>query len=170
MSKVGSSSSPATPRGPSVVVIGNFDGVHYGHQAVLRQARALADSRGLHCVVLTFDPHPSEVLGRGAPPRLTTLARRVELLRAHGATDVAVEPFTMDLAAWTPERFARELLVTRLGTRAVVVGRNFRFGSERAGDFERMFQARSAAATYLAVQASTRRRTRPASAFRCIAD
>lgn len=120
----------------SVVVIGNFDGVHRGHQAVLRQACALADRRGLKCVVLTFDPHPSEVLGRGAPPRLTTLARRVELLREHGATDVAVEPFTMALAAWTPERFARELLAMRLGTRVVVVGRNFRFGNKRAGDFD----------------------------------
>ena len=121
--------------GPSVVVIGNFDGVHRGHQAVLRQARALADSRGLRCVVLTFDPHPSQVLGRGVPPRLTTLARRVELLRENGATDVAVEPFTIELASWSPERFAKELLADRLGTRVVVVGSNFRFGHKRAGDF-----------------------------------
>jgi riboflavin kinase/FMN adenylyltransferase len=121
---------------PSVVVIGNFDGVHLGHQAVLRQARALADARGLRCVVLTFDPHPSEVLGRGAPPRLTTLARRVELLREHGATDVAVEPFTTELASWSPDRFAKDLLAERLGTRVVVVGSNFRFGNKRAGDFE----------------------------------
>jgi len=122
--------------GPSVVVIGNFDGVHLGHQAVLRQARALADARGLRCVVLTFDPHPSEVLGRGVPPRLTTLARRIELLRQHGATDVAVEPFTTELASWSPERFAKELLSDRLGTRVVVVGSNFRFGNKRAGDFD----------------------------------
>jgi riboflavin kinase/FMN adenylyltransferase len=122
--------------GPSVVVIGNFDGVHLGHQAVLRQARALADARGLRCVVLTFDPHPSEVLGRGVPPRLTTLARRIELLREHGATDVAVEPFTTELASWSPDRFAKELLTDRLGTRVVVVGSNFRFGNKRAGDFD----------------------------------
>ena len=119
----------------SVVVIGNFDGVHLGHQAVLRQARTLADARSLRCVVLTFDPHPSEVLGRGMPPRLTTLPRRIELLRQHGATDVAVEPFTTELASWSPERFAEELLATRLGTKAVVVGENFRFGNQRAGDF-----------------------------------
>jgi riboflavin kinase/FMN adenylyltransferase len=122
--------------GPSVVVIGNFDGVHRGHQAVLRQARGLADAGGLGCVVLTFDPHPSEVLGRGAPPRLTTLERRVALLRAHGATRVAVEPFTMELAAWSPERFVNELLAARLGTRVVVVGQNFRFGNKRGGDFD----------------------------------
>ena len=126
-----------TPMGPaSVIVIGNFDGVHKGHQAVLRQARTLADARGLRCMVLTFDPHPSEVLGRGAPPRLTTLARRIELLRQHGATQVAVETFTMELAAWTPERFATDLLAVRLATRVVVVGRNFRFGNKRAGDFD----------------------------------
>lgn len=122
--------------GPSVVVIGNFDGVHRGHQAVLRQASVLAAARGLRCVVLTFDPHPGEVLGRGAPPQLTTLARRIELLRQHGATDVAVEPFTMELASWTPERFAKDLLAKRLSARAVVVGRNFRFGHKRAGDFD----------------------------------
>jgi len=119
----------------SVVVIGNFDGVHLGHQAVLRQARALAAARSLRCVVLTFDPHPSEVLGRGLPPQLTTLPRRIALLRQHGATDVAVEPFTLELAGWSPERFAVELLATRLRTRAVVVGENFRFGNKRAGDF-----------------------------------
>lgn len=121
---------------PSVVVVGNFDGVHRGHQAVLRQARSLADERGLRCMVLTFDPHPSEVLGRGSPPRLTSLERRIALLRVHGADDVAVEPFTMELASWSPERFAHELLVKRLAARVVVVGTNFRFGHQRAGDFD----------------------------------
>ncbi len=119
----------------AVVVIGNFDGVHRGHQAVLVQARAAADARGVRCLVLTFDPHPSEVLGRGAPPRLTTLARRRELLLAHGADDVVFEPFSLELAAWTPARFAEELLAARLSARAVVVGDNFRFGHKRAGDF-----------------------------------
>lgn len=121
---------------PSVVVIGNFDGVHLGHQAVLRQARALADARSLRCLVLTFDPHPAAVLGRVPPARLTTLTTRVELLRAHGASDVAIEPFTVELASWSPERFAHELLATRLAARAVVVGSNFRFGHKRAGDFD----------------------------------
>lgn len=122
-----------TTRG-SAVVIGNFDGVHRGHQAVLRQARAIADERGLSCVVLTFDPHPREVLGGGARPPLTTLGRRIELLREHGADDVAVQPFSLEFASWTPERFARDLLSARLVARAVVVGQNFRFGSKRAGD------------------------------------
>lgn len=122
--------------GRSIVVIGNFDGVHKGHQAVLRQARALAAVDGSRCIVLTFDPHPSEVLGRGSKPRITTMPRRIELLRANGADDVVVEPFTTELAAWAPERFARELLAGRLGARAVVVGTNFRFGHNRAGDFD----------------------------------
>lgn len=120
----------------SAVIIGNLDGVHRGHQAVLRQARALADARGLCTVVLTFDPHPSQVLRGFTPPRLATLERRVELLRRHGADDVVVEPFTLDFAALTPSRFAKELLVDRLGARAVVVGENFRFGAKRAGDLE----------------------------------
>lgn len=119
----------------AVVVIGNFDGVHRGHQAVLVQARAAADALGVRCLVLTFDPHPSQVLGRGAPPTLTTLARRRELLLAHGADDVVFEPFSLELAAWTPSRFAEELLAGRLAARAVVVGDNFRFGHKRAGDF-----------------------------------
>jgi len=124
--------------GSSIVVIGNFDGVHKGHQAVLRQAHALAAKQPgeSRCVVLTFDPHPSEVLGRGPKPRLTTMPMRIELLRANGADEVVVEPFTTDLAAWEPERFARELLAGRLGARAVVVGTNFRFGHNRAGDFD----------------------------------
>lgn len=121
---------------PSVVVIGNFDGVHRGHQAVLAQARALADAQRLRCVVLTFDPHPSSVLGRGTPPQLTTLPTRLELLRSHGATAVTVEPFTMELAAASPSWFAEEILTAQLNARAVVVGQNFRFGHKRAGDFD----------------------------------
>lgn len=120
----------------AVVVIGNLDGVHRGHQAVLAQARDLATPKGLSTVVLTFDPHPNQVLRGTAPPRLATLDRRVELLRRHGADQVMVEPFTRELAALTPERFAKELLVERLSSRAVVVGENFRFGAQRAGDLD----------------------------------
>jgi len=76
------------------------------------------------------------VLRGSTPPRLATLERRIELLHRHGADDVVVEPFTMELAAFTPERFARELLSERLEARSVVVGQNFRFGAKRAGDLE----------------------------------
>jgi riboflavin kinase/FMN adenylyltransferase len=122
----------------TTVVIGNFDGVHRGHQAVLAQARAIADAGGHRCLVLTFDPHPREVLGGAARPRLTTIERRIELLRANGADEVVVEPFTLDFAAWTPDQFARDLLSTRLGAKAVVVGQNFRFGAKRTGDLPKL--------------------------------
>ncbi len=120
----------------SVIVIGNLDGVHLGHQAVLRQAREVAQARGLETLVLTFDPHPNEVLRGVAPPRLATLERRMELLTRHGADRVIVAPFTPELAAFRPERFARELLSEQLSARAVVVGENFRFGARRAGDLD----------------------------------
>jgi riboflavin kinase/FMN adenylyltransferase len=118
----------------SVVVIGNLDGVHRGHQAVLRQARSLADARKLELVVLTFDPHPAEVLHGTKKPRLCTVEHRVALLKENGADRVVVEPFTLELAALTPEAFASELLSQRLQCGAVVVGANFRFGAQRAGD------------------------------------
>lgn len=118
----------------SVVVIGNLDGVHRGHQAVLRQARVLADERAARLVVLTFDPHPAEIVHGRVKPRLCTVERRVELLRANGADEVVVEPFTKELASLGPEEFAKDLLVKRLGCEAVVVGENFRFGAHRAGD------------------------------------
>lgn len=118
----------------SAVIIGNLDGVHRGHQAVIRQARTIAAARNLVIRVLTFDPHPSEVLRGVAPARLATLERRIELLRRHGADEVIVQPFTPEFAALTPERFVTDLLVARLGAKAVVVGENFRFGAKRAGD------------------------------------
>ena len=84
---------------------------------------------------VTFDPHPGVVLGRGSPPLLTTLDRRAELVQALGVDDLSVCPFDADLASWAPRRFVEELLVGALGARLVVVGENFRFGAQRAGDF-----------------------------------
>ena len=119
----------------TLVAIGNFDGVHAGHRAVLGAAVADARSRGLQPVVLTFHPHPAEVLGRGRQATLTALDRKVELLcRLDPALRVVVEPFTKQLAAMTPRAFAEELLVQALGAKIVVVGQNFRFGHDRAGD------------------------------------
>lgn len=121
--------------GTTLTVIGNFDGVHRGHQEVLRTSVARAKELGLDPVVLTFHPHPSGVLGRGAVPVLTTLPRKLELLlRVDPELRVVVEPFTQDLAQLAPEEFASELLVKKLGARAVIVGQNFRFGRARAGD------------------------------------
>ncbi|MEO8876187.1 MAG: bifunctional riboflavin kinase/FAD synthetase [Polyangiaceae bacterium] len=118
----------------SVVVIGNFDGVHRGHQAVLGDAALRARHAERDLVVLTFDPHPSSVVGRGEPARLTTTTRRVELLERHGATRVAVKKFDREFAAQSPLEFATHLLRDELHAAEVVVGQNFRFGAKRAGD------------------------------------
>jgi riboflavin kinase/FMN adenylyltransferase len=119
---------------PSVVAIGNFDGVHRGHQAIVADAGREARALGVSVCALTFDPHPADVLGRGAPPKLTTLDRRVQLLARAGADRVVVRRFDREFAAWAPERFARDLIAARLYARLVLVGENFRFGAKRAGD------------------------------------
>lgn len=119
----------------SLVVIGNFDGVHLGHRAVIESASSEARERGLQPLVLTFDPHPAEVLGRGARPPLTVLDRKIELIERLGSElKVVVEPFTLALSQFTPAQFAREFLVERLGAKVVIVGENFRFGHGRVGD------------------------------------
>jgi len=123
------------PPGGSLVVIGNFDGVHLGHRAVLEASSREADARGLATVALTFEPHPSAVLGRGAEPVLTTLERKIELLgRVCPGLTVVVEAFTQDLASLSPAAFAETVLARALSARVVVVGKNFRFGHGRAGD------------------------------------
>jgi riboflavin kinase/FMN adenylyltransferase len=116
-------------------MVGNFDGVHRGHQWVLGRGLELAEQRGLQPVVLTFHPHPSVVLGRGQRPVLTPLERKVELLqRLSPRLRVVVEPFTRELAGVSPRAFARDLLQAKLAARRVTVGQNFRFGRGRAGD------------------------------------
>lgn len=121
-----------------LVAIGNFDGVHRGHRAVLTEAAELARSRGLEPVVLTFDPHPAEVLGRKAPPLLTPLERKIRLCeRAMPGGKVKVIPFDRQFAAQTPYEFAKNVLLP-LDARVVLVGKNFRFGANRAGDFDEL--------------------------------
>jgi len=122
--------------GPSVVTVGNFDGVHLGHQHVIAEARAAAAGR-LPVVAVTFEPHPVAVLRpERAPSMLTTPEQRAELLADAGATDVLVVPFDRELAAWPPQRFVDDILVETLHAEAVVVGANFRFGAKAAGDVD----------------------------------
>ncbi len=117
----------------AAVAIGTFDGVHRGHQHVIGTTRAHAD--GAAVVAVTFDPHPLEVLApQKAPKRLTTIERRIELLRAHGADEVRVLAFGPEMAAWSPEDFIQRVLVDDLRASVVVVGETFRFGSRAAGD------------------------------------
>ena len=121
--------------GPTVVVIGNFDGVHLGHQHVLARAREIADRQGLDVVAVTFDPHPMAVLRpEHAPTTLTTIERRAELLAEAGADHVLALPFDREMAGWSPEEFVRRVLVDTLHAASVVVGASFRFGSRAAGD------------------------------------
>jgi riboflavin kinase / FMN adenylyltransferase len=126
--------------GRTVVTVGNFDGVHLGHQHVVRRCREVAqevsgDSAGLPVVAVTFEPHPIAVLRpEHAPPTLTTMETRATLLERAGVDDLLVVPFTREMAAWTPERFVRDILVDTLHARAVVVGANFRFGTRASGD------------------------------------
>lgn len=121
----------------SVVTIGNFDGVHRGHLALVDRATAEAARRGAAAVALTFDPHPAAVLRPDAvPPALQSLEARAEALRAHGCDHVEVVTFDAALAALTPQAFTEELLVGRLGAQLIVVGENFRFGAGAEGDVD----------------------------------
>ncbi len=130
--------------GRTVVVIGNFDGVHRGHQRVIGRARQVADERGLTLVAVTFDPHPMAVLRpEHAPIMLTSLETRAGLLAAAGVDHVLALPFDLEVAAWTPEHFIDEVLVARLRASSVVVGGNFRFGSRAAGDVALLHEAGS---------------------------
>lgn len=117
----------------TVVAIGNFDGVHLGHQAVVKRATELGHRLGTTSMALTFDPHPSVALGRPKPPMLTTNERRRRLLLSH-VDRVHVEPFTRAFSELSPEAFVRDLVIGKLGAKGVVVGHDFRFGKGRAGD------------------------------------
>jgi len=117
------------------VTVGNFDGVHRGHQALVREAVAGARAASGTSVVLTFDPHPSRVLSPDrAPASLMTLGQKAEVLSGLGVDRLAILPFTRELSEQEPDAFARDVLAGALRARLVVVGSNFRFGRGRAGD------------------------------------
>ncbi|HEY9390230.1 MAG TPA: bifunctional riboflavin kinase/FAD synthetase [Mycobacteriales bacterium] len=123
--------------GRCVVTIGVFDGVHRGHQQMIGQAVRRARQDDVPCVVLTFDPHPSEVVRPGSHPAvLTPLARKAELLEAMGVDVLCVLPFTREFSRLSPEEFVHRVLVEHLHAAAVVVGANFRFGHRAAGDLD----------------------------------
>jgi riboflavin kinase / FMN adenylyltransferase len=118
-----------------VATIGVFDGVHLGHQRVVARAGELARSRNLPLVVITFDPHPDEVIRPGShPPILTTPRRQAELLAGLGADAVFVLPFSVEFSRLSPDEFVRIVLAERLHAAVVVVGEDFRFGFRAAGD------------------------------------
>jgi riboflavin kinase / FMN adenylyltransferase len=129
--------APAAARtAGAVVTIGAYDGVHLGHQAVLRLVRELADARGLEAALVTFDRHPAEVVRPESAPRLlTTLEQRLELLDGTGDLDLCwVLTFDEARSKEAAEDFVREVLVDGVGARLVVVGADFHFGHRRGGN------------------------------------
>ena len=126
----------AESRAPCALTIGNFDGVHRGHQALLAHVRAAADARGLPVCVMTFEPHPREFFNpAGAPPRIAMLRDKLEALRTNGVDRVVVEHFNHTFASQSPDTFVENIIVNGLHARWVMIGDDFRYGAKRAGDF-----------------------------------
>lgn len=120
--------------GPCALAIGNFDGVHIGHQMLIRRAVEFAARNDVTPAVLTFDPHPTAIVAPDRiPPMICTLDQRLKLLARYGAERILVLPFTPELARLSPEEFVGRVLCDALLTRGVFVGDNFRFGYKQAG-------------------------------------
>src|SRR5205809_362551 len=121
---------------PAVALtVGNFDGIHRGHQTMLQRLLAGARKRGLTSCVLTFEPHPREFFApRAAPTRLTSLREKLELLAARGVERVHVQRFSRSFAALAPEAFVEQVLAKQLRARWLLIGEDFRFGAKRVGD------------------------------------
>ena len=138
-------SDSASAHPGAVVTIGNFDGMHLGHQALLRQLRAEAQARDLRSSVLTFAPHPREFFARKAggasatvPARLHTLREKLEAMAAAGVDETRVCRFDEAFARLSPEDFVRSVLVDAMHARHIMIGDDFRFGALRAGDFQQL--------------------------------
>ncbi len=121
----------------AAIAIGNFDGVHLGHRALIARARELAAANRALTVALTFDPHPSALLAPGHAPRmLTSIGRRIELLAEAGVDAVVVEPFTRELAGIAADAFVEDIVLVALRARAIIVGYDFCYGQGRTGTVE----------------------------------
>jgi riboflavin kinase/FMN adenylyltransferase len=129
---------PPEKRQPCALTIGNFDGVHRGHQALLRSLVAEARGHGLVSCVLTFEPHPREFFaaGQSAPVRIANLRDKLEALAALDIDRVCVAHFNQSLASTPPEEFVVRILAEGLHTRRLLIGDDFRFGARRGGDFD----------------------------------
>jgi riboflavin kinase/FMN adenylyltransferase len=120
--------------GPCALTIGNFDGVHLGHRTLIRQTQQLARNNGWTTAVLTFDPHPTEIVApERAPKMIYSLQDRLRLLEEAGAERILVLPFTQQVADMSAREFVKQIVVNSLEARAVVVGQNFRFGRKQIG-------------------------------------
>jgi riboflavin kinase/FMN adenylyltransferase len=118
-----------------VVTIGNFDGVHKGHQAIFHQVIEKAESINGTSVAITFEPHPIKVLKKNDPPPLITLyEQKIELIAKTGLDVLICIPFNKEFAAITADRFLEEILVKKIGTKAIVIGKDYSFGKNRKGN------------------------------------
>ena len=128
------------PLTPCALTIGNFDGVHRGHQAMMQRLRQEANQRGLPVCVLTFEPHPRDYFARQlqqpdlAPARITTLRDKMDALAALGVDHAVILPFRAELAALSAAAFVQQIMCDQLQAHYVLVGDDFRFGAKRAGD------------------------------------
>jgi riboflavin kinase/FMN adenylyltransferase len=127
---------------PCVLTIGNFDGVHLGHKALLARVRQKADELGLPATVLCFEPHPREFFApESAPPRLCSMWRKMALLQAAGMDQICMQHFDADFAGLDALAFVERVLVEGLQVRHLMIGDDFRFGRGRGGDFEALQKA-----------------------------
>ena len=130
-----------TSEKPVVVTIGTFDGVHIGHQEIIKQLVDTARKKNLESVILTFFPHPRRVLQKGSEFKLlTSLNEKIELLKSTGLDHLIIEPFTKEFSRLTALEFARDILVNRLNTKTLVIGYDHHFGRNREGNFEQLQQ------------------------------
>jgi riboflavin kinase/FMN adenylyltransferase len=121
--------------GPCATTIGNFDGVHVGHQTLIWNTVEIARARKWKAAVLTFNPHPAKIVAPDrAPGLIMTLDQRAEVMGSIGIDEVLMLPFTAEVSHWTPEEFVKTVLVDAMKVRAVLVGQDFRFGHKQAGD------------------------------------
>lgn len=120
----------------SCVTIGNFDGVHLGHQALLHRTKERAREMGLTSIVVTFDPHPLRVILGRTPPFITLTDQKMRLLAAIGLDHTVCLPFTGDMAKLSPEEFVQLYLVQGLKTKALIIGHDYVFGKDKRGNYE----------------------------------
>ncbi len=118
----------------AVITIGNFDGVHIGHQALFHEVVERADAMGGTSIAMTFDPHPIRVMtNNGHPPLITLYEQKAELIEAAGIDVLICVPFTKEFAAISARTFVEEILIGRIGMKAIVVGQDYTFGNQREG-------------------------------------
>ena len=121
----------------AVITIGNFDGVHIGHQALFHEAIEKAEALGGTSVAMTFEPHPLRVMKpNNNPPLITLYEQKSELIERTGIDVLICVPFTLEFAAQSAEQFVRDLLVQKIGMKAIVVGQDYSFGKNRQGDLD----------------------------------